>query len=224
MPEQTDQGPNSIKSTLIVPVILIAMGAGTALALVNAVTAGPIAAARKAEKAAALGDVMPAFANDPTVEVLPAVAEGEDPGRELDPGEVRFYVGRDTGGSVTGWGIESATDQCYSSADGLSLVFGVDPDGKVQDIRFLKMLETPGLGTKAMAPDYLGQYQGKILGEFDFRVGKDGGEVDAITGATITSRAVSICIEQGLKEFQQSHKGKEPPVPAAAPAEPKGGE
>jgi len=223
MPEQTDQGPASIKPTLIVPVILIAMGAGTALALVNAVTAGPIAASKKAEKAAALGDVMPGFANDPTVEVLPAPAASEDAGRELEPGEVRFYVGRDTAGTVTGWGIESATDQCYSSADGMSIVFGVDPDGRVQDIRFLKMLETPGLGTKAMAPDYIGQYQGKKLGEFDFRGAKDGGSVDAITGATITSRAVSICVEQGLEEFLQSYRGKEPPAPAA-PAEPKGGE
>jgi Na+-translocating ferredoxin:NAD+ oxidoreductase subunit G len=226
MAEQTaaDAGAQSIKPTLIIPVIAIALCAGAALSLVNAVTAGPIAEARKAEKAAALSEVMPGFENDPTVEVLPAPEPGE--GDQLDPGQVRFYVGRDAMGNVTGWGIESATDQCYSSADGLSLVFGVDPDGKVQGIRFLKMLETPGLGTKATAPDYLDQYQGHALGEFDFRVGKDGGDIDAITGATVTSRAVSTCVEQGLKEFQSSYKGKAPPPPATAAAgsEHKGGE
>ncbi len=223
MAEQTpaDAGPQSIKPTLIIPVIGIALCAGAALSLVNAVTAGPIAEARKAEKAAALSEVMPAFDNDPTVEVLPALEPGE--GDELAAGQVRFYVGRDGMGNVTGWGIESATDQCYTSADGLSIVFGVDPDGKVQAIRFLKMLETPGLGTKATAPNYLEQYYGHALGEFDFRVNKDGGDIDAITGATVTSKAVSICVEQGLKEFQSSYKGKAPPPPLATDA-PKGGE
>jgi len=194
-------------------VIGIAMCAGVALALVNAVTAEPIAQAKKAEKAAALSEVMPAFSNDPAVEVQPAAEDGDS---ELDPGESRFYLGRDGSGAVSGWGIESATDQCYSSADGMSLVFGVDPQGKVQGIRFLKMLETPGLGTKVTESEYLEQYIGKGLDDFDFRVVKDGGNVEAITGATITSRAVGICIEQGLREYKDSWQGKDPGPPAAA--------
>lgn len=213
------EGPQSIKPTLVIPVIGIALCAGAALALVNAVTAEPIAQARKAEKAEALTEVMPAFDNDPAVEIFGAVAESDV---ELEPGEARFYAGRDASGSITGWGIESDTDQCYSSADGMSLVFGIDPDGKVQGIRFLKMLETPGLGTKVTEAEYVEQYIGKSLDDFDFRVAKDGGAIEAITGATITSRAVSICIEQGLREYKASLQGKDP-GPAAAAASTEGG-
>jgi len=209
MPEQA--GPQSIKPTLVIPVIGIAMCAGAALALVNAVTAEPIAQAKKAEKAAALAEVMPAFGNDPAAEAHPAEGDADS---ELDPGTSRFYAGRDGSGAISGWGIESATDQCYSSADGMSLVFGVDPDGRVQGIRFLKMLETPGLGTKVTEAEYLEQYLGKGLDDFNFRVAKKGGDVEAITGATITSDAVGICIEQGLREYKDTYQGKDPGPPA----------
>ncbi len=227
-------GPASIKPVLIVPVVVITLIAGVALALVHAVTAEPIAESRKREKSDALAQVMPAFANDPAAEILPAPAPGEDGSGGLDPGQVRFYVGRDEGGAATGVGIESATDQCYESGKGLSLVFGVDPEGHITGIRMLTIAETPGLGTKAKEPEFLEQFQGKGLDNFTFKVAKDGGDVDALTGATITSRGVSICLDQGLREFEASVKdtlagggGDAParvprPRPAAEPAPPGG--
>ena len=221
MAEPADQGPSSISPLLIIPVVLITMFAGVALAFVNAVTTGPIEASKKAEKANALAEVMPGFENDPTTDLHTRSADGQP---------LVFYVGRDGTEGVTGWGIESATETGYSGL--LSLVFGIDDAGKVQGIRLLEMRETPGLGTKAGDADYLDQYLGKGLDDFDFRVQKDGGQVEAISGATITSRAVSLCITQGLEEYGKSFKGKSPPkaaiVEESAPAEPaaaeKGGE
>ena len=202
MPEQgaMDQGPSSIKSVLILPVILITCAAGAALALVDSVTAGPIAASKKAEKAEALAAVMPAFANDPTTRRLDREASGLP---------LVFYAGLDDGGNVTGWGVESATETGYSGY--LSVVFGIDNAGKVQSVKVLEQRETPGLGTKAAEPDFLDQYQGQAMNSFDFRVEKDGGKVEAISGATISSRAVSVCVEQGLQEYARSLEGQGPP-------------
>ena len=212
MAEPATQGASSISPLLIVPVVLITMFAGVALAFVNAVTAGPIEASKKAEKANALAEVMPAFDNDPTADLHAKDAGGQP---------LVFYAGRDASESITGWGIESATDTGYSGL--LSLVFGIDEAGKVQGIRLLEMRETPGLGTKAGDAAYLDQYMGKGLDDFDFRVAKDGGQVEAISGATITSRAVSLCLQQGLQEYKSSFEGKNL-APATAQVEQKGGE
>ena len=70
-------------------------------------------------------------------------------------------------------------------------------------------METPGLGSKAGAPEWLSQLEGQRLDSFDFRVSKDGGEVDAITGATITSRAVCDSLRQGLEAFEQNTGGEQ---------------
>ncbi len=188
-------GPSSIKPVLIVPVVLITMVAGGALALVNAATVDRIAESKANEKKEALAAVMPAFANDPTTR---SVAVDVDP-EEDDGDELRFFAGLDEAGQVTGWGVESRTDTAYSGD--LSLVFGVDAAGKVQSVRVLEQRETPGLGTKVAEDPFLDAYEGQTLGGFDFRVRKDGGQIEAISGATISSRAVSLCIQQGLEEF-----------------------
>jgi electron transport complex protein RnfG len=65
---------------------------------------------------------------------------------------------------------------------------GVDSSGAVTGVSIIKMSETSGLGTNATKPEFKDQYTG---GTGDFAVNKDGGEIDALTGATITSRAVT---------------------------------
>lgn len=189
-------GPESIKAVLIVPVVLITMVAGGALALVNAATVDRIAESKAQEKQEALKEVMPDFANDPTKQFVEVDLDPE----EDDGFELVFYAGVDGTGKHTGWGVESKTDTAYSGD--LSLVFGVDTAGTVKTVRVLDQKETPGLGTKAAEDDFLSVYAGQKLGKFKFGVKKDGGEVDAISGATISSRAVSLCIEQGLKELE----------------------
>ena len=80
---------------------------------------------------------------------------------------------------------------------------GVDPSGKVSGIRVLRHAETPGLGANYAAPDVLKSlYAGFTLEDRDWRVTKDGGDVDAMTGATITGRAIAEAISIGLTRFQ----------------------
>lgn len=74
----------------------------------------------------------------------------------------------------------------------IALMVGVNTDGSVRGVEIISHSETPGFGAKADDPDYLGQYSGKT-GKFAL-----GREVDAISGATISSRAILGGVNQAL--------------------------
>ena len=79
---------------------------------------------------------------------------------------------------------------------------GVDAKGEITGFQIIESKETPGLGTKAADQKFWGQFIGRTLENFKFKVKKDGGDVDAITASTITSRAVTHAMEKGLRIFQ----------------------
>ena len=72
-------------------------------------------------------------------------------------------------------------------------------------IQVLEHKETPGLGSKIRDENFKQQYVGQSAESIDFRVKKDGGDIDAISGATISTRAFSEAIELALKD--QKEKG-----------------
>jgi electron transport complex protein RnfG len=69
----------------------------------------------------------------------------------------------------------------------------VGADGNIVGVRILKDTDTPGLGAKAALPAFYEQFAG-MTADGTIKVTKDGGEVEAITAATITSRAVSLLV------------------------------
>ncbi|MDD3925032.1 MAG: RnfABCDGE type electron transport complex subunit G [bacterium] len=79
------------------------------------------------------------------------------------------------------------------------LVVGMDQAGVVTGVSILSQNETPGLGNKATEPQFLKQYIGKRSG--DLRLKTDGGEIDAITAATITSRAVTTGVKNAVEQY-----------------------
>ncbi len=203
---QADQGASSISPAIIVPPVLIAIVMSLILAVVYGVTKEPIAEAKKADKRDKLAQVMPQFDNDP-LELEQSLSE-TPPG---EAGNVMLYTGTVPGGT-SGYGITSAVGTGYSGY--FSVVFGLDIEGSITSVKILETMETPGLGSKVGEPAFIDQFEGKSLGEFEFMVTKDGGDVDAVTGATITSRAVCEAVKQGLAAFDE-HK----PEPQSAPAE-----
>ena len=82
---------------------------------------------------------------------------------------------------------------------------GMDPEGTVAGIEILTHNETPGLGDKITLPVFKDTFAGKNLQNADWRVKKDGGEFDQITGATISPRAVVGAVRRGL-EFYHEHR------------------
>ncbi len=83
----------------------------------------------------------------------------------------------------------------------VKVMIGIDADGNITGATVTEHAETPGLGTKAMTVDYLAQYQG--VGEVVGGHINNDANIDAISGATITSNAVYCSIEAALNQFQE---------------------
>jgi electron transport complex protein RnfG len=81
----------------------------------------------------------------------------------------------------------------------IKILVGVDKNGKVSGIKILSQNETPGLGANILKPDFLSQFLGKTIKD-PIEPKKD---IDAITGATISSRAVCRGVKKAL-EFDQA--------------------
>lgn len=83
----------------------------------------------------------------------------------------------------------------------VKVMVGIDADGNITGATVTEHAETPGLGTKAMTPEYLAQYQG--VGEVVGGHINNDANIDAISGATITSNAVYCSIEAALNQFKE---------------------
>ena len=80
----------------------------------------------------------------------------------------------------------------------LTLMVGLLPDGTVYNTSVLSHSETPGLGAKCTEESFFGQFKGWNPEQKKLLVKKDGGDVDAITASTITSRAYTLAIQNAL--------------------------
>lgn len=170
-----------MKKTIGLVASLTAISAicATVLACVNAMTAGPIEETRKANELKAAQDVMP------SVEGLKV--------EKISDGAFR---GIDASGAVAGYAVKGRDAGGYGGD--VVLMVGLEADRKtVVRYRKLEANETPGLGMKLVSPEFADQFSGKDAASLKVR--KDGGEIDAITSATITSRAVCRAIEDACR-------------------------
>lgn len=92
----------------------------------------------------------------------------------------------------------------------IEMMVGISKDGKVEGIKILSHSETPGLGANAPQPKFSGQFKGKSI-EKDLEVvktapGKDN-EIQAMTGATITSKAVTKGVNDAVAYYKNELKG-----------------
>jgi electron transport complex protein RnfG len=109
-----------------------------------------------------------------------------------------YYTATD-GDNLVGYAIESTT---VGFGGPLSLIVGVTPDGVVYNTSVLSHSETPGLGAKCNTDvKFMDQWKGFDPSIKKLSVKKDGGDVDAITASTITSRAYTLAVENALKVF-----------------------
>ena len=178
------------ESTLInmlLSLTLIAVVAGGVLGLMSAVTEEPIAQANQQKKEAAIKAVLPEFAS------LEAMT--------IDGMECNLAL--DAEGLPVGMAVESGSDKGFGGR--LGVMVGFDMEGTVTGYQIVQTSETPGLGAKA---DTWFQADGKspVIGKNPanpLSVKKDGGDVDAISGSTITSRAFCEAINNAYAAFQK---------------------
>ena len=84
----------------------------------------------------------------------------------------------------------------------IELMVGMLQNGIINKVSVLSQAETPGLGANMVNDKFKGQFDGKDPQTFTLKVKKDGGDVDAITAATISSRAVSEAIQRAVDGFE----------------------
>lgn len=96
--------------------------------------------------------------------------------------------------------VITAQGEGYSSI--IKMLVGLSADYKIKGVTILSQQETPGLGDRASKPDFLNQFPGKGVEQLKLLKGVPQGDdhITAITGATITSRAVTEGVEKAIKE------------------------
>jgi electron transport complex protein RnfG len=184
---------------LVLALTLITVGAGLLLSLVESLTRAPIAEQRRLETLRALQTVLPAFDNSPDADTVELAFGTDKKGREL---KRTFFRGRQ-GAEISGVAFSVVAPDGYSG--NINMMVGVDAGGTVVGLEILTHAETPGLGDKITRDEFKGQFKGKALEGSDWRVKKDGGDFDQITGATISPRAVVKAVHQGL-QFYREHQ------------------
>jgi electron transport complex protein RnfG len=185
---------------MILAVLVTCVVAASGLAATYAVTSPRIAAQEAAAEKAALASVLPGAM---TFEA--ADAELVESARQAagETSVAAVYRAADDAGEFTGWGIKLAS---RGYAGPISLVLGLDRDGKVLGLTILTMNETPGLGTRIKTePAFLGQFRALPAGFTE----KDVRKLDMISGATKSSRGVRASVEASARIFEQALSGSE---------------
>ncbi len=186
-----------LKSTLpnmLLSLTIICLAAGAILALVNQYTTGPIAASKAATLQNAIRQVVPEFDNNPTADAfMAATPEGDS---------VKIYPALKAGNFV-GAAVESFTKKGFSGE--IKVIVGFDASGKLYNYSVLQHAETPGLGAKMQewfrADKNKQSVLGRNLADGALKVTKDGGDVDAITAATISSRAFLDAVNRAYSAY-----------------------
>lgn len=151
----------------------------------NRLTEGPIRKAVEREKVEALRQIFPFEFSD------------SDINRVSDKDGRNFFEVKGDDGQLRGVAVEVSGNKGYSGE--IKVLLAVSSAGEIYDYSVLAHLETPGLGNKIEEPGFRGQFKGKTLSGFKWKVKKDGGDVDSITAATISSRAIAEILENGLR-------------------------
>ena len=184
-------------TSMVLTLFLVTLAASGALGYVYELTKDAIAEAEAAKKNLAIKRVLPEFNNKPNEEFFKVPTE--TPGDTL-----YFYIGKMDNDTV-GYAIESYSKNAFAGL--LKVLAGFTPDGKIKSIAVLAHKETPGLGTKMTESPFKDQFPGKNPAEFKLQVSKDGGEVDAITASTITSRAYCEAVQRAYDALQKEKEG-----------------
>ncbi len=190
MADKKQKLPSTFINMLLV-LTVIALISALALGFTYTGTAKARAAVKVQKTLKALKKVLPEFDNNPNDEKY-TLEEFKD---------LEFYPAK-KGGEMIGTAVKTYSDKGFSER--IWLMVGFDKENKIYSTSVLIQKETPGLGTKMAEPKFKDQFDKKDPASYKLTVKKDGGDVDAISAATITSRA--FC-EATLRAYDALLKG-----------------
>ena len=196
-----------LKNTISITVITLV--AGLALGVVQDITAGPIATQQEKSKEEAYKTV---FEDADTFEVYSAddglataLADNGFTAQTID----EIMVAQDSSGETLGYAFTVTDSEGYGGD--IQFAMGVQNDGPLNGISILSISETAGLGMKANTDSFKDQFKNKKVEKFSYT--KTGAtsddQIDAISGATITTNAMTNGVNAGLCAFQYVEGGTE---------------
>ena len=181
-----------MKSTLfnmVAVLFTITLIASAGVGAVNMLTEDAIAEAKALATKEAVANVLPAFDSN------------EQSEQTIDDMPIVVYKAV-KGSDVVGYAVESMTKNGFGGV--MRMMLGFAPDGQILNVNVLQQAETPGLGTKMADEDnaLLRSIKDKKAWEIEFKVKKDGGELDALTAATISSRAYYDAVARAYRAYR----------------------
>ncbi len=183
---------NMVLSLGIITIIAAALLAG-----VYTITQKPIEEAQLNKQTEAVSAVTPQFNNNPVAEMVEITPEGETTPVKVFPAKMD--------GQLVGAAVESYSLAGFSGE--IRLMYGFDADGNITGYEVMSHAETPGLGAKMgewfRSPEGNRNVIGLNPATTNMTVKKDGGDIDAITAATITSRAFLDALTRASKAYGQ---------------------
>lgn len=167
--------------------VVIALVTGLAVGYVYKVTKAPIEKAKNDKISASLEEVLPP--NERISDPADIMAYDED------KAPVKIYTAM-SGDSPVGYAVETYSNNGYSGT--IKLLVGFDSDLKIHKIVVTEQNETPGLGANIedSQSHFVVQFQGQDPASYKLAVKVDGGDVDAISSSTITSRAYTDAVQR----------------------------
>ena len=175
---------NMIK--MVVCLVSIAIVTAALLAFVNGLTAPIIAQNNEQQLKNSLNEVLPAENFEKTTETE----------------TITIYSAKN-GGDVVGYCVVN-TEKGYGGD--LRVMTGVDLNGSVTKVKILEHSETPGLGANAEKGEFISQYSGKKAGVTVVKNSPSANQIKAISGATITSSAVTRAVDAAIKLAEEAAK------------------
>lgn len=168
---------------------------GLILGGVYTMTLEPISAAKQKEKMAALAETLPEASDFQALESQP------------DNSSIKEVNKGSANGDTVGYNI-TVTPKGYGGL--IEIVAGIDNKGKLIGIKILSHTETPGLGAKAAEPAFSDQFEQKNVDRLVITKNKPAAEneIQAISGATITSKAVAEGVNTALEYWAKNLKGE----------------
>lgn len=188
---------SSLKNMVIV-LGTITLVASAAVGGIYLLTKQPIEAAQEKKVNDAIAQVLPEFDNRPADKAVEL---------EVDGKFVKIYPAT-KGEEAVGYAVETFSKNGFGGL--MTLMVGFLPDGTIKDISVISHGETPGLGDKIQKSksDFAVQFEGKNPASFRLAVRKDGGDVDAITASTISSRAFTDAVQRAYTVLQGYLQGE----------------
>ncbi len=186
-------------TNMVLVLVGVALITGGILAYVNHITEAPI----KLQAEKTLADGIKAVMGG----VQLSVAENDTIKQTIKGNEAVFVIHKtvDSNKQDLGVAVESTTG---GFGGDLKVLVGFDKDGNILGYTILQHAETPGLGAKAdkwFQKDGKGSIIGKNPNKDNLTVKKDGGDIDAITASTITSRAFLLAVTQAYNAYKSGH-------------------